>query len=265
MVAPKPGPPRAAPSLRSPLALAVRLHRGAVIWWSLGVLLLALIYGSLTENIEDFLGDNPSMEEVLAALGGASLTDSYIATSLLIIALTAAGPALQIVARLRSEETDQRAEPMLATGTSRAAWVGSHFLVALFSGVVALAVGGLGMGLSYAIASGDAEQVPRLVAASLVYTPALWLLTALAVAVFGLRPRWTAAGWVALILFVLIAMLGELLDLPAWVRDLSPFQHTPAAPAAALELLPLALLSAVAAGLTAIGFSTFRHRDLITS
>jgi ABC-2 type transport system permease protein len=121
------------------------------------------------------------------------------------------------------------------------------------------------MGLTYAVASGDAEQIPRLVAASLVYTPALWLLTALGVAVFGLVPRWTAAGWVALILFVLIAMLGELLDLPTWVRDLSPFQHTPALPAATLRILPLVVLTAIAASLTAVGFGTFRHRDLVTS
>jgi ABC-2 type transport system permease protein len=60
-------------------------------------------------------------------------------------------------------------------------------------------------------------------------------------------------------------MFGELLDLPAWARDTSPFQHVPAAPAAGLRVLPLAALAVVAAALTAFGYTTFRRRDLVTS
>jgi ABC-2 type transport system permease protein len=265
MVAPKPGPGRAAPGLSSPLGLAVRLHRGAVIWWGASVLALGLVYGSLTDSIEDFLGDNPSMEEVLAALGGASLTDSYLATSLLIMALMAAGPALQIVQRLRSEEADQRAEVVLATGTSRQRWMASHLAVALGGSALNLALGGLGLGLAYALVGGGWEQAPRLIGASLAYVPAVWVLTGLAVALFGLVPRWTAAGWVALTACLVIGMFGALFDLPAWVVDLSPFQHTPAVPAAAFDGLPLIALAVVAAGLTAVGVAAFRSRDVASA
>ena len=131
MVAPKPGPARATPWLASPLGLAVRLHRGVVLWWGIGAVALGVVYGSLTDSIGDFLADNPTMKDLLAALGDANLTDSYLATSLVILALTAAGPALQIVARLRGEESDLRVEPLLATPVSRRAWVASHFIVAL--------------------------------------------------------------------------------------------------------------------------------------
>ena len=265
MVAPKPGPARAAPSLSSPLGLAVRLHRGAIIWWGLSVLVLGLTYGSLTANIEDFLADNPSMEDLIASLGQASLTDSYLATSLLIIALLAAGPALQIVQRLRAEESDERAEAVLATGTSRWTWLGSNLLVALAAGALALVLGGLGLGAAYTAVGGGAQQVPRLVAAALAYLPAVWLLTALAVALFGLAPRWTAGGWIALTGCLVIAMFGPLLDLSAWVLDLSPFQHTPAVPADPLLVLPLAVLTTITIGLIAVALMAFRSRDLVTS
>lgn len=265
MVAPQPGPAEAAPSLGNPLGLAIRLHRGAVLWWAVSVLALGLVYGSLTASIEDFLGDNPTMEDVIAALGKASLTDSYLATSLLIIALLAAGPALQIVQRLRTEESELRAEVVLATGTSRRTWVGSHLVVALGGSALTLVLGGLGLGLAYTAVGGGLHQIPRLVGAALAYVPAVWLLTGLAVALFGLVPRWTSAGWVALTGCLVIAMFGALLDLPTWVLDLSPFQHTPAAPADALRVLPLAVLAALGAGLTAVGLSAFRARDLATS
>jgi ABC-2 type transport system permease protein len=264
MIAPKPGPATAAPMLGSPLGLAIRLHRGAVLWWSASVFVLGLVYGSLTESIEDFLGENPAMEDMLASLGRASLTDSYLATSLLIMALLATGPALQIVGRLRAEESEQRAEVVLATGTSRGRWAASHLVVALGGSGLALLAGGLGLGVAYAVTGGGARQVLRLGGDALVHVPAVWLLTALAVALFGLVPRWTAAGWVALTGCLVIAMFGPLLDLPGWVRDLSPFQHTPPAPAAAVTALPLAALSVVTAGLLAIGLAAFRRRDLAT-
>jgi ABC-2 type transport system permease protein len=220
------------------------------------------VYGSLTASIEDFIVDNPTMEDVLAALGQASLTDSYLATSLLITALLATGPALQIVGRLRSEETELRAEVILATGTSRPRWLVSHLVVALGGSALSLALGGLGLGIAYAIVGGGAHQMLRLTGAALVYVPAIWLVTAVGVAAFGLVPRWTAAGWVALTGCLVVAMFGTLLDLPTWLIDLSPFQHTPAVPAAAVDVLPLVVLAFVTVALVVAGASWFRRRDL---
>jgi ABC-2 type transport system permease protein len=46
------------------------------------------------------------------------------------------------------------------------------------------------------------------------------------------------------------------------VLDVSPFQHVPAVPSAALHAGPLLALIAVAAALTAAGLVAFRRRDL---
>lgn len=265
MMAPKAGPAVAGPSLRSPLGLAVRLHRGAVLWWAFGVLVTAVTYGSLTSAIDDFVADNPEMLDLVASLGGASLTDSYLATSLLVLALLSAGPALQVLARLHAEESGLRAEPILATRTSRQAWMGSHLVVALGGSGLSMLLGGIGLGVAYALVGGDAGEVTRLGLASLGYLPAIWLLAGLALALFGLLPRWTAGAWVTLTGCLVIGMFGPLLDLPSWVVDLSPFQHTPAVPAVDLRLLPLAVLSTVTLALVATGFATFRARDLLTS
>lgn len=265
MVAPKPGPARAAWWLASPLGLAIRLHRGVVIWWSVGVLVLGLGYGSLTSSIGDFIADNPTMADVLAALGHASLTDSYLATSLVILALTAAGPALQILARLRGEESELRVEPVLATPVSRPAWVASHVVVALTGSALILALAGAGVGTAYAVTGGGARQVPRLLLAALVYVPAVWLLAGLAVALFGLVPRWTAGAWVALGLCFTAAMFGALLELPAWALDLSPFQHIPGLPADSFRVLPIVVITAIATALTGVGLWAFRSRDVATA
>jgi ABC-2 type transport system permease protein len=265
MTSPRPGPARAAAALGSPLGLAVRLHRGVAVWWTSGGLALGLVYGSLTQSIDELIGDNPSMRDVIAAYGRAGLTDSYLATSLLITALIAAGPALQIAARLHAEEAEQRLEPLLATPMSRGSWVGSNLATALGAGTLTLLAGAFGLGLAYALTGGGAQQVPRLLAAGLAYGPAVWLLTAAAVALFGLLPRWTAVGWVALAACFAIAMLGPALDLPRWVAGLSPFDHVPPVPAAGIDLLPVAVLAISAVALTAVGLGGFRRRDVMPS
>jgi ABC-2 type transport system permease protein len=262
LVPPRPGPPVATPGLGRPLGLALRLQRGSLMGWSVGMFLTGVAYGWVANDVEDLVGDNQALREVIARAGGASLTDSYLSTSLLMMALIAAGYAVQSALRLRSEETGLRAEPVLATPVSRRQWAASHLIVALAGSAIVVAAAGLGAGLTYGIAAGDPGQVPRLVGAALAYTPALWLLVGLATALFGLVPRGVATAWAALAICFVIGLLGEILDLPTWVNDLSPFQHTPQLPAADMIIAPLAILAAAAGGLTLIGLTAFRHRDV---
>ena len=71
----------------------------------------------------------------------------------------------------------------------------------------------------------------------------------MAVALFGLLPRAVAAVWGALAACYLAAFLGPLLGLPEWVMDVSPFTHVPLLPAASFDVVPLLVLTAVAAAL----------------
>lgn len=262
LVPPRPGPRVAAPSLGRPLGLALRLQRGSLVGWGVGLFLTGVAYGWVANDVEDFVGDNSTMREMIARAGSASLTDSYLSTSLLMMALIAAGYAVQSALRLRSEETGLRAEPVLATPISRRRWVASHLAVALAGSVAVLAAAGLGAGLTYGIVSNDLGQAPRLLGAALAYTPALWLLVGLATALFGLVPRAVTTAWAALAGCLVIGLLGEVLDLPAWANDLSPFQHTPQLPAAHLTVTPLAILAVTAAALITVGLTAFRQRDV---
>jgi ABC-2 type transport system permease protein len=125
-----------------------------------------------------------------------------------------------------------------------------------------LAVAGLSVGISDAAVTGDLEVVPEALGAALAYAPAIWVLVGLTVALIGLEPRAAAASWAFLAVCFVIGMLGQLLDLPTWVEDVSPFQHVPQLPAAEFALVPLLVLTAASAGLTAAGLVGLRHRDI---
>ena len=69
-------------------------------------------------------------------------------------------------------------------------------------------------------------------------------------------------SWAVLVVCVVEGFLGSVLGLPRWLQDLSPFERVPQLPAASLTLLPLIVMSAVAAGLTLIGLTGLRRRDI---
>lgn len=259
---PRPGPARAAPGLGSPLGLAVRLHRGAVLWWAVGTLVMAVAMGSLAGSIEDFVSDNDTLADYLARTGGASLADGFLATSLLLLALLPAGAAVQLLLRARSEELEGRAEAILATPASRTRWSSSHALVAVAGSTLAQLVGGLGLGVSAAITLGDAGEVLDLTAASAAYLPAIWLVAAAAIVLLGVVPRASVAAWVVWSFCLVVAYFDTLVDFPALVRDVSPFEHVPFVPVERTDAAPLVVLAAVAVAAALTGQAGLRRRDL---
>jgi len=262
LVASRPGRSAAAPSLGNPLGLAVRLQRASLLGWGAGVLVIGMAYGWIGPSVDTFIGQNKALAEVLAGAGGGSLTDKYFAASFRIIALIATGFAVQSALRVRSEETSMRAESVLATPVSRWRFAASHLAVAFVGSVILLAVAGLATGLTYGVAGGGMQSVPRLVGAALVYAPPMWIMIGLAIALDGLVPRWVGASWAILAACVVVGFLGAVLHLPRWLQDLSPFERMPQLPAGSLTLLPLLVISALAAGLTLAGLGGLRRRDL---
>jgi ABC-2 type transport system permease protein len=261
LIQPRPGRATASPGLGSPLGLAFRLQRGSLIGWTCGLVLLGITYGSVADQIDQFVGDNQELADYFSTAGGAGLTDSYFATSILMLALIGAGFAIQSTLRLATEESALRAEPLLAAPVSRRRWAGSHLLVAVLGSVLVLGLTGLGMAVTYGIIIGDFSLLPELVGAELMYLPAVWILVGLALLLYGLAPKAIAVTWAAYALMLLSGLLGDLLDLPGWVIRLSPFAHVPELPAADFRLLPLVVLTALAVALTAAGLAGFRRRD----
>ena len=262
LLAARPGPPAAAPSLGHPLGLAYRLQRGALLGWGVGVLVIGIAYGWIGPTVDSFIGGNKALAELLAGAGGGSLTDLYFASSFRLIALLATGFAIQSALRVRSEETSMHADLVLATPVSRWRFATSHLAIAFAGSVVLLAVAGLATGLTYGLAGGGMGSVPRLFGAALVYAPAMWIMVGLAIALDGLAPRWVGASWLILAACLIAGFLGPVMGLPGWVQDLSPFERVPQLPAAPLTILPLLVISAVAAILTLVGLAGLRRRDI---
>jgi ABC-2 type transport system permease protein len=261
LVPSRPGRPTAGPRLATPLGFALRLQRGALTGWAIGLFCLGVTYGAVGADAGDLLETSSQLEDFFAR-NGQGVVDAFLATTLLLGALVAAGFAISSVLRLSGEESSGRAEPVLATAIGRRRWAGGHLTVALAGAALVQLATGLGAGLAYAGRSGDAAQVPRLVAAALGQLPAVWVLAGIAVAGYGLAPRLGAVAWGALAACVLIALLGPLLNLPGAVIDLSPFTHSPELPGGSPAAGSLVVLTLIAALLTAGGLAALGRRDV---
>lgn len=257
----RPGPPTN-PSLRSPLTLAWRLHRGSLLAWSVGFAVLGLVFGNIASSVGDLL-DSPQARDLIRTLGGErGLVDAFIGAELGFVGIGAAAYGVHAALRMRSEETGQRLEPILATPTGRLDWAWSHIVLAMVGTAALLLVAGIGAGLAHGAQVADLGRGVRVIGGALVQVPAAWIPIGIVVAAFGLAPRAVAVGWGALTAFVLLGELGPLLELDQLVMDLSPFTHVPEVPGSGVTPLPILAMTAVAAALIVAGLAGFRRRDV---
>ena len=255
------GADRASGPVTRPAGLSIRLQRGQIVAWSIGVFVLGATYGSVASDIAEIMADNPELERFIA-LQGASPTDSYLAYTLVLGALLVGGAAIASMLRLRHDEAEGRLEVALARPVPRWRWLGAQIWVATALSVTTLAASGAGTGVGLAVTSGDGGAVLRLIAASLTLLPVPIVLIGLTTLLVGAAPRWSALTWAALTVMVVVALLGEVLRLPGWVRAISPLDHLPPVPAESFDPLVFATVAALGVLLAAVGALAFHRRDI---
>ncbi|QFG24808.1 ABC transporter permease [Actinomadura sp. WMMB 499] len=261
------GSERAAPWLGSALGLAWRLQRGALLGWGAGIALFAAAFGAFAVEMADMVSGDDSAD-VIVRLGGSggALADSWIAWTLSIAGMLAAVYAVAAVLRMRAEEAEQRAEPVLATAVGRRGWAAGHLVVAaLGAAAITLASGAL-VGLVHGLRAGDlGGQLPRVLGASLVQIPAALLMAGAAFAVVAFAPRLATAAWVLVVGALLLTQVGAALELSQAALNISPFTHTPKVPGSDVDAVPLLAFLGGAALLAAAGAHRIRHRDIGTA
>ncbi|MFI5984490.1 ABC transporter permease [Streptomyces sp. NPDC051555] len=256
-LAARPGPARG--RLGGVWALAWRLQRGSALGWGAAFLVAGASFGAMTDGVAQLVGDNERTREIIERMGGqGAMADSFLAAMAALLAMVAALYIVSSVLRLGGEENAQRAEPLLAGAVGRLAWAGGHLVIAFGGSALVLALGGLGLGL------GHGQDVGAAVGACLAQLPAVWVLGALAVLLYGALPRFAVAAWAVAGAVLALGWVGPALNLPRAALRLSPFAHLPRLPGAgAFEWIPVLTLTAVAALLTVAGLAALRRRDVL--
>ncbi|HHJ98520.1 MAG TPA: ABC transporter permease [Actinobacteria bacterium] len=259
LIAPRAGKARAKGWLGTPVGLAWRLERRTIMWWAIGLGVLGMSMGAFAERAVP--GEMP--EALLVVLDGAeNITAGYLAYMGVFMASIVAIYAVLAMQGLRAEETGGRGEPVLAAAVSRWSWLGANLLVGTIGVVVIMGVAGAMTGLGAASVLGDNALIWEVTAAHLNHVPPILVVLGVAALLFGLLPRATGASWALVAYGFIMGTFGALMDLPDVAFDISPFEHPARMPLEEFELVPVAVLVAIAVALVAVGLAAFRRRDL---
>ncbi|MDR0325667.1 MAG: ABC transporter permease [Oscillospiraceae bacterium] len=270
-IAARPGRKEASPLLSSPFGLAFRLLRNSVIAWFVGIFAIGAAYGSIlgTEAFEGFMETNEFYSQIMGVSADYTATESFVSTIGFIMAFIAIVPVLIAALKLRGEEKEGRTEHMLSRAVSRAGYLSSFTVLAFLSSVLMQCATALGV---YSAAAAVLAESPEigitlgfLLRANLVYLPAIWVMIGVTVLLVGLLPKASGAIWGYYGLSFFLVFIGRLPGLlPEWAQNITPFAFIPQLPMEEITLAPLAVLTALAAVLTAAGFIFYRRRDMLT-
>jgi ABC-2 type transport system permease protein len=264
LIAERLGAPAADAGLAGPFGLAVRLQRGTLLAWTIGVGLYGLVIGSVVAGIGDSFAENETLRDLITRMGGSeSIEDSFISYAFTMLGVAGAAYAVSATLRLFGEENGHQAESVLSGAVGRLRWAGSHLVFALGGPVVIMLTAGLLGGVAYGLAKDDiGGELPGVVAAALVQLPAIWFFAGVTLALFGLVPRWTPVAWGLLTAAIAVLLLGSFSGAPQWFRDLEPFSHAPKVPGSEFTATPVVAVTVIAAVLLAAGLAGVRGRDV---
>jgi len=251
---------------RSLVGSAFRMQLPILLGWVVAAAVLGALAGVLAPTVADALASNAAVSDLVARLvsgtAHADAVDLFTTAILGMAGFLAAAAGVQAVLRLRSDESEGRAELLLAAPVKRGRWLATAVAVAAVSTMAVTVAAGFSAGLAF-VGTGSPERFGSSAAAALVHAPAALVFVGTTAVVFAILPRRSVAlGWGLLVTGLVLGQFGELLGLPEWMQSVSPFHHTPGLPLETWRWDPVLIMTTVAALLAASATGLVRRRDL---
>ncbi|TAJ49146.1 MAG: hypothetical protein EPO52_04955 [Herbiconiux sp.] len=267
--------------LSSSFALAWRLQWPSMLAWALGAAVLGVLVGALAPLADAVTQRDPSLATTLGSLLPAGAAGEGTAHLLLgalfaIIGVLAAGSATQTIIRMRQEEAAGTAELVLSTPLSPLRWLAGYLalgaisiVLVLAAGATAALIGVLGAGspgetpgTGSSVATGP--ELGDVGATAVAQLPAAFVYLGVIALVFALVPKATIPlGWGLLGAGLVLGVFGGAVGMPQWLRDISPFQHTPVVVGGQVDWSGGFWMLAVAALAVVATLITGRRRELV--
>jgi ABC-2 type transport system permease protein len=280
--------------MNSPYGLAFKLLKTSLIVWIVILFFLGWSYGTVLGGLDEFIATNEMYQQLIlgpfaieflegltaeetveamrAAVAAAGFTIPQLFSSMinLIMGLFITVPAVLFLLKAKGEETDTRAELILAAPVCRSKYLTGYVVIAYVMAVLIQLASAFGM---YSAASGTLEDINDFtlsfaLQSSLLYVPAIWVKIGVAVLLVGLLPKATGVIWAYFGYSFLFIFLGQGFGIfPEWMSYLSPYAFVtqlPLSPGESVDFIALTFSVVIAAVLTAAGFIFYGKRDTNT-
>lgn len=258
----KPGRKNASVMLQSPFGLAFRLLRNTLIAWTITMFVFGAAYGSIMGDIETFIAENEFYRQMLPPSTDYSIAELFTSMLHAILSLICTIPVLIAVLKLRGEEKENRSEHILTRVVSRSGYLAGYVSISAVTSVIMLFVSVFGLWSASAAVMDNPIGFGSMLKSMMVYLPALWVMIGLTVLVIGICPKASSFIWVYIGFSFFAVYLGRAIQLPEWVKKLTPFGYIPELPVDEINYATLIILIGIAIILTAAGFFFYRRRDM---
>ncbi|WP_339284653.1 ABC transporter permease [Oceanobacillus sp. FSL K6-3682] len=246
--------------LKTKVGLVMRLQKTMIFMWTIGILLLNIVFALILGDLEAFFLENEAMQAFLTGEG--SVMEQFIILLMGIMALFITAPVIISFLRLRGEEKANRTELVFSRAVSRMQLLKAYLIPSILIAVLLPILQAMALWSAGAAVSEDMMPFSDVLGASMVYIPALLLVLGMAVLFIGWLPRAASLVWLFLVYGFIVIYLGDILELPDWVRSLSIYEHVPVYPSEELSYAALLILCGISVFLLFIGAMGYKRRDI---
>ncbi|ALX48546.1 ABC transporter permease [Lentibacillus amyloliquefaciens] len=248
--------------LQKPFGLILHLQRTNLLIWGICLFLLSAAFGFILGDLEKYFSDVAFIEAMLADNPGSNMTDQFISLLMAIMALVSTVPAVMGVLHVKGEEMKHRSENIYSRAVSRMHLLSNYLILAIVVSVMMQALVALGLWSAGLSVMDEPLELATIFSAAFVYLPAMWLIIGLAILLIGLLPKIATFVWAYVFYGFVTVYIGDMLELPEWLNNLSVFEHVPQLPAADMDFENIIWITGIAIVLMVTGFIGYRRRDL---
>jgi len=253
--------------LKNFTGLLWRSVRKTVLGWLIGIVLVAIMFGSLFSGLADLITTNPLITKVLGVAGthtaiSAVYTHFWVMVSL-VIALFAILAGLGVVQQYQRDRRSGALDLLSAQPITRANYYGHYVLGGAFTTILAWSVGLL---VAWFVAQ---QTVTVPLAADLLsrmfwgYLPVMLTFISLAGLCIGWLPQAVGIVYVYAGLMFLLTYLQGLFNVPTWLLQFAPFGWVHNVPVVGLSMSHMLGLVIVMLLGGLIGWVGFKRRNLV--
>ena len=258
----KPGRNYASIFLRTPLGLVWRQNRNTLFSWAIGLFGFGAALGGILRDAEHFAGENGAFQMLIPASSDFSTVELFTMFLKVGFAVVCIAPVLVLVFKALREEKEGRAEPILSRAISRPSYLMGFIVLAFIASLLMPFVTIVGLWSVSSLMMEIPLEFGSLLHSKMVYVPALWIMLGMGIFVAGVFPKAATLCWAYFTYIFIVGFFGDLLNMPQWAMNLSPFYHIPQLPLENMRVMPLAILSIAALVLALWGLMSYRRRDM---
>ncbi len=249
------------------MSVLSRLELKGVIGWQLGIALMAMIYGSLFNEVADMVASNQNLVKVLGVQKVQGMQDElfarYMVMISLLLALLAIMAGFSVIQRQHKDAQIGVFDLLGSQPISRTKYFLTYTLGGQLVGIISWIIGYLVLWVTASLTVERKLPIDLFMTAFWGYLPMILLSLAIGAVFIGWLPRWFYGLYIYFGVMFLLTYMKYLLELPDWFLRLSPFGWTEDIPAMSVSQVALWGMVIIGALLMVIGWLGFRRRDLV--